>query len=359
MKVLFDHQIFASQKYGGVSKYFAELMHHLPQDSWILSNWLSNNEYAYELGLIQGRHFLASHDFRGKGRIMAELGKPKSIVKLLRGKYDVYHQTNFDDYAIRYLGKKPMVTTYHDVNFLTEQNYNRRMDLWQHASLQRADKIVAISENTKKDILKFFKVDENNIKVIYHGVDRFEIPETLKGRIIEHPYILFVGNRHLFKNFETFAKAFSTIASKYKDVHVICTKSDFTASELDMFAKLELTDRMHVIKADEMTLARLYRDALFFIFPSKYEGFGMPILEAFIRNCPVALSNTSCFPEIAGEAGAYFNPDDIEEMSEVMKRLLDDKDYRNELACEGRVRADDFSWEKCANEHYELYKTLA
>ena len=358
MKILFDHQIFASQKYGGVSKYFAELMHNLPQGCWDVSNFLSNNEYAYELGLIHGHRFFPNSEFRGKGRVLAEIGKLKSIMKIKAGKFDVFHQTNFDDYCIKALHKKPMVTTYHDVNFLTAQNYNKRMDRLQHASLKRADKIIAISENTKRDILQYFDVDESKIQVIYHGVDRFEIPETLSEMVLPYPYILYVGNRHAFKNFAAFIDAFGSIASRYKDIHVVCTKSQFGAEELSQFAKYRITDRMHVVKADEMTLARLYRDAIFFIFPSKYEGFGMPILEAFVRNCPVALSDASCFPEIAGEAAVYFNPDDIDSISETISLLLDDSDLRNKLKLMGAKRAEKFSWKKCADEHWKLYKSL-
>lgn len=358
MKILFDHQIFASQKYGGVSKYFAELLYNLPEGSWDLPSFLSNNEYVYELGLIRKRPFLPRYEFRGKGRMMAELGKPHSIMKIKAGKYDVFHQTNYDDYCIKYLANKPMVTTYHDVNFLTEQNYNKRMDRLQHTSLKRADKIVAISENTKKDIQNFFDVDEKRIKVIYHGVDRFTIPSSLEDRVFPYPYILFVGNRHLFKNFATFIEAFGNIAPKYKEIHVVCTKSDFTVNEKEKFHQLGITDKMHVIKADEMTLARLYRDAVFFIFPSKYEGFGMPILEAFSRQCPVALSNTSCFPEIAMDAGAYFDPNDVDSIAETMIHLLDDSDYRELLKNRGNDRVACFSWEKCAKEHYDLYSSL-
>lgn len=358
MKILFDHQIFASQKYGGVSKYFAELLYNLPEGSWDLPKILSNNEYAYQLGLIQGCKFLPNREFRGKGRMMSEMGKPSAILKIMSGKFDVFHQTNFDDFSFRFLGGKPMVTTYHDVNFLTDNNYNKRMDRLQHSSLKRADKIVAISENTKADMLKYFDVDESRIKVIYHGVDRFDIPSALSERIVPYPYILFVGNRHAFKNFDSFVKAFGIIAAQHKDIHVICTKSDFSTSELAAFEKFGIRDRMHVMKADEVTLARLYRDAVFFIFPSKYEGFGMPILEAFVRQCPVALSNTSCFPEIAKDAGAYFNPNDIESIADTMSKLLDDSFYREQLVQKGNKRAEDFSWKKCAEEHYKVYKSL-
>ena len=358
MKVLFDHQIFASQKYGGVSKYFAELIHNLPSGSWELANLFSNNEYAYQLGLIKGWHFFPQKEFRGKGRILEELGKPISAIKIMKGEFDVFHQTNFGDYCIPFLRRKPMVTTYHDINFLTERNYNKRMDRLQHASLKRADKIVAISENTKRDILKYFDVDESKIKVIYHGVDRFDIPPSLEKKVVPYPYILFVGNRHLFKNFAAFIEAFGRIAAQYEDIHIVCTKSDFTTEERDKFVKLGIAERMHVVKADEMTLARLYRDAIFFVFPSKYEGFGMPILEAMIRNCPVALSNASCFPEIAGDAGAYFNPDDVDDIAHVIYSLLDDTEYRKELIRRGEKRVADFSWEKCASQHYQLYQSL-
>ncbi|MDE7189631.1 MAG: glycosyltransferase family 4 protein, partial [Muribaculaceae bacterium] len=353
MKVLFDPQIFTSQVYGGVSKYFAEVIARMPADSWTVPAWLSNNEYARHYGLFKQIPFLPKYDFRGKGRFMVELIKPSAwaYMRLKRKQYDVVHQTNFDTYLFNAIGNKPLVTTYHDINFLTEHNYVPRMVKLQTASLRRADAVVAISNNTKADMLRYFDIDPAKIRVIYHGIDTPVIPETLSGRLVKDPYILYVGARHLFKNFDTFITAFAQIAHRYPEVKVVCTRSDITPSEGEMLKRLGVADRVQVVKADEMTLNRLYRDALFFVFPSKYEGFGMPILEAMVNGCPVALANASCFPEIAGDSGLYFDPSDVDSIAGALERMLDDENLRSELREKGYRRAAQFSWQRTADMH--------
>ena len=360
MKVLFDPQIFTSQVYGGVSKYFAEVIARMPADSWTVPAWLSNNEYARHYGLFKQIPFLPKYDFRGKGRFMVELIKPSAwaYMRLKRKQYDVVHQTNFDTYLFNAIGNKPLVTTYHDINFLTEHNYVPRMVKLQTASLRRADAVVTISNNTKADMLRYFDIDPAKIRVIYHGIDTPVIPETLSGRLVKDPYILYVGARHLFKNFDTFITAFAQIAHRYPEVKVVCTRSDITPAEGEMLKRLGVADRVQVVKADEMTLNRLYRDALFFVFPSKYEGFGMPILEAMVNGCPVALANASCFPEIAGDSGLYFDPSDVDSIAGALERMLDDENLRSELREKGYRRAAQFSWQRTADMHIEVYRSL-
>lgn len=359
MKIIFDHQIFASQKYGGVSKYFAEVISRLPENTWEVTARLSNNEYSRNYRLFKQIPFLPNTGFRGKGRIMAELGKPRSAARLLRGGYDIVHQTNFDPYLFKYIGRKPMVTTYHDINFLTPNNFNPRMKRLQGQSLERADGIVAISRNTKKDLLEFFPaIDESKIKVIYHGIDTPVIPKGLEARIFEKPYILYVGLRHLFKNFRAFAKAFASIAPRHPDLQVVCTRKDFSKEELESFRQTGISERMHFIAADEVTLNRLYRDAELFVFPSLYEGFGMPVLEAMANGCPTVIANTSCFPEIGGNACIYFDPLQPDSIAAVIEDVLMHEELRNSLRERGFKRAAGFSWQKCADAHFDFYKSL-
>ena len=358
MKVLFDHQIFSSQRYGGVSKYFAEIINLMPKDMREISAWLSNNEYVKHYSLFKATSFFPNKEFRGKGRVMSELGKVFSLYKIKQGDFDIFHQTNFDDYCIPALGNKPMVTTYHDVNFLTERNYNKRMVNLQRKSLARADKIIAISQNTKNDMLKYFDIDSNKIEVIHHGVSKIELNLDDQPQMIDTPYILYVGMRHAFKNFKMFVKAFGQIASKYPDVNVICTRSHFTLDELELFKQLKIENRFKVFLADEVTLARLYRDALFFVFPSIYEGFGMPILEAMVYGCPTALADASCFPEIAKDAALYFDPNDVDSIASTLDKYLNSADTRKLYSSRGLERVSYFSWERCAKQHINVYNSL-
>lgn len=358
MKVLFDHQLFAYQRYGGASKYFACLLHALPRDLWDTTTLFSNNEYVKHLNLFSCRHFLDKYYFRGQGRIMNEINKPYTVYQLRKQKYDVFHQTHFEPYCLKAIGKKPMVTTFHDINHSTF-NPNARIVAMQRKSLKRADGIVAISHNTKKDLMNVFEVDESKVHVIYHGIEikkYVNSPSALDG--IDYPYILYVGTRGHHKNFRRFVKAFSIFHRKFPDVKVICTFNPFTREEQLLFKQYGIVDSMIQMSVNEEMLMQLYRKAFFFIFPSLYEGFGMPILEAMANQCPVLLSDASCFPEIASDAGLYFDPLDVEDMADKMIRITDNPKLRTSFISKGIDRVKFFSWEKCAREHLKVYQSL-
>lgn len=355
MTVLFDFQIFTLQKYGGVSKYFAEVIRRMPKDSWRLNPLFSENEYLDFYNLVKQRSFPVKSNFKFKIPLLLELGKLSAIKEIRRGNFDVMHQTDFDPYALRHLGSKPMITTFHDANYLNGNNPRPRFLPFLSKSLRASDSIITISENSKRDLLHYYPdIPSERIHVIYHGIDTPQIhtPE----RVVNEDYILFVGGRERYKNFSTFAKAFSIIAPRYKGLKVVCTMRAFTPSETEMLQSLGIADRMIYMAAGEEVLNRLYRDALFFVYPSLYEGFGMPILEAMVNNCPVILSNASCFPEIAADAAVYFEPVETEDLADRMSQLLDSPDLRDNLIEKGKNRVKEFSWDKTAARHLEIYK---
>ncbi len=353
---MFDHQLFSYQRFGGASKYFAMLLNALPKEVWETTTIFSNNEYVNYLNLFPHKSFCKRFYFRGQGRIMNELNKPYSIYRLRKQDYDVFHQTHFETYCLKSIGNKPMVTTFHDVNFST-LNPNERIVKYQKKSLERADKIIAISNNTKKDLVRMFNVPEDKVAVIYHGIIH---PKTFykEKSLVDYPYILYVGTRSHHKNFERFVHAFAMLGKEYSDIKVICTFKPFTIQEIELFRKLHVEERFVHFMADENEINVLYQNALFFIFPSLYEGFGMPILEAMVNHCPVVLSDASCFPEIAQDAALYFDPLQEEDICLKMKYMLEDSTFREAMIVKGGERVKEFSWEKCAAQHLEVYRSL-
>jgi len=353
--------IFARQKYGGISKYFNELLQRIPQKDWELSLLVSNNHYLEETGLKKTLNFFSNVDFKGKERIMVELGVPYSIYKLKSKKWDVFHPTMMPARYSSYMPKnKPMVITAHDVlYYLFHKNNPKRewlleMDI---KAANMADKIIAISENTKRDYIQYFGIDEKKIEVIHHGIEKNK--QTIyKNRIEENPYILFVGIRYDYKNFSRFAKAFSIISEKNPEIRLICTGFPFSDSEKNELKSLNIIDKTKLILATEQEMAQLYHDAEMFVFPSTYEGFGMPILEAMVYDCPVVLSNTSCFPEIAQDAGLYFNPYEVDDIVDKITNMLMNVDLRKRYIELGKKRLSGFSWDKCAAEHVKTYNSL-
>lgn len=357
MKIFFDHQIFSHQKIGGVSKYFAKLLSHLPQGSWSTSTVFSENQYVKELNLFPTIQ-LPGPEFKGKGRLRLELGIPYTVWQLSRQKYDVYHQTHYELFSLWGIGKKPMVTTIHDMNFFT-YNINKRLQRDTIKSCERADHIIAISESTKNELVDLLKIDEKKISVIYHGIDHIKLDSIPNVHIYDFPYILYVGNRNNpFKNFNNFIKAFSLLSEKNSEIRLVCTGAPFNDQEQKLLEALKISNRCHSIFASEMQMIQLYRNAQFFVYPSISEGFGMPILEAMQCGCPCILSNVSCFPEIGQNAAMYFNPHSVDNIYEVMNQACQNESILRKLTNDGFQRVQFFSWEKTAAKHYSLYQSL-
>ena len=359
MRILFDHLCFW-QKYGGVPRYYVELMKRLPTSTYVTTVKFTNNEYLKEIPSIHVRPFLKEYYFRGKARLENEIGKFFSVPYLLKSDFDIYHQTHYDPYAFKFLSSRiKRVTTVHDMNYYAIPEYypakvalKRKLE----KSLKKVDHIITISQNSQKDICNYLNVPKEKISVIYHGVERNN--KTKAVSLPPMPYVLYVGARNKYKNFVKCLEAFSLLREKYRDIFLCCTGIPPTKAELAFLREQRVEDYVKFYQASDEELRFLYQNALFFIFPSLYEGFGMPILEAMINHCPVVLSDTSCFPEIAQDAGLYFNPEDIEDMYDKMCLMVENEELRIGLVAKGNERAKDFSWEKCAAQHLEVYKSL-
>jgi len=178
------------------------------------------------------------------------------------------------------------------------------------------------------------------------------------SRIIPEPYILYVGERFGFKNFARFVQAFALINEKFRDIKLICTGRGFSDLEKNQIESLHIRDKIVQISANEQTMAQLYRDAQMFVYPTYSEGFGMPILEAMVYNCPVVVSNVSCLPEVAGDACLYFDPFQVEDMAGKMEQLLNSPTLRQEIVAKGAAQLEKFSWDKSAKEHIAVYQSL-
>ncbi len=366
MKILYDNQIFSMQIYGGASKYYYELLKRVPASEWETTTLFSNNEYIRNQQLFKYLDFMPNHYFKGKSALMDYLNRPYTYFKLKYGTYDVFHQTYYSSYYLDAIKGKMMVTTFHDMNYSkfkecytnTFTNNVNEKELLQKKSLERADRIIAISHHTKKDLVELWNINPEKIEVIHHGVDKNKISNLSTSRIIEEPYILYVGERYGFKNFARFIQSFALISKKFRDLKLICTGRAFTVEEKNQLTSLHVMDKIVQIYANEQTMAQLYRDAEMFVYPTYSEGFGMPILEAMAYDCPVVVSNASCLPEVAGDACLYFDPFQVEDMTQKMELLLTSSSLRNELVTKGRAQLEKFSWEKSAQEHMAVYQSL-
>jgi glycosyltransferase involved in cell wall biosynthesis len=363
MKVFYDHYAFSYLKFGGISRYISELLKHIPKEEWSTSTLITNNRHIQNLGLIKTMGFLPNLNFRGKERIMFELNLPYTKYKLRTEEWDVFHATWFATPYLNDVKNKPVVVTIHDLIydiFFKDKDipYKDRIIGMGRKSAERADKVIAVSQHTKLDMIREWGIDEKKIEVIYHGVDK--TPKLISSnRLIEHPYIFFAGGgRSLNKNFDHLIEAFALLSERHKDLRLVCSGSSFTEAERQLMMHWKIQDKVLHFYANEQQMAQLYHDALMLVVPSYYEGFGMPILEAMVYDCPVVLSNASCFPEIAADAGIYFDPYNSEEMCTKMALLVENDEIRTKQLEKGRERLNFFSWEKCANEHQNVYRSI-
>nr|WP_262921691.1 glycosyltransferase family 1 protein [Pontibacter ruber] len=181
---------------------------------------------------------------------------------------------------------------------------------------------------------------------------------TLKQNLPEQ-YLLFVGNRALYKNFQSYLRAISSLFRKYNNLHLICAGGgSFNKEELTLIATLRLQNRIRQVAINDEKLSTLYRHATAFVFPSLYEGFGIPVVEAFSCGCPALLSNTSSLPEVGGKAALYFDPTSAEEMIHATEQILENTELRNIYAQKGVARATNFQWQTTAECTGNLYHAI-
>jgi glycosyltransferase involved in cell wall biosynthesis len=365
MKVLYDHQAFEFQKIGGISRYFSELIKNNPEAEFPVrysdNVYLLSNEFnKYNIIKRDFDNFLIPCNFKGKGRLFRYYNKifnylPASIKYLKKSDFDVFHPTYYDPYFLKYLKippPPPFVLTIFDM--IHEQYQDDKKTINNKKKLILAsNRIIAISENTKNDIIKIFPEVKNKITVVYLGSSF----QQLESNIPKENYILFTGARGGYKNFNTFLQAAAPLLLNY-DFNLICTGHPFNNEENILLNNLQIKNRTSCIFASENKLLELYSKASAFIFPSLYEGFGIPTLEAFASNCPAILSNTSSMTEVGGDAAIYFDPYSIDDMRNQIEHVITSTTLQNELIKKGKEQVKQFSWGKCAKETMEVYKNL-
>ncbi len=379
------------QKYGGVSRCFVELYKHMPSNIEVkIGVHETENAYLRELQLgvpkwHDYKQFILPFHFPLKGRLFAyynhlkynlpyqsgnelyfggyEYQKNRIIKELQLGNYDIFHPTFFDDYFLPYLNGKPFVLTIHDmIPELYPKYFDSEKDgqiIGKRKLAPLASAIIAVSEKTKEDVIRILEVPEEMVHVVYHGCS-FPMAEHTK-QIFDSPYILYVGDRIAYKNFDLFVREVAKNLIRHPELKVVCTGRAFNSGELAMFEGLGITDRFlqHWVKTDDEFYS-LYHHAACFVYPSEYEGFGIPILEAYKADCPVLLNHASCFPEIAGDAAIYFTlKRDESNLAEVMEDFLAMDDAQIEsLKQRQRERLNLYSWEKSALQLAKVYESV-
>lgn len=355
--VLYDHQAFDLQKFGGISRYFCEIIRklHIPYD---LSVRYSNNYYLNHWKLSKYLIPLPKFIYKYYRKKFQKANLQLALHLLESNRKYIFHPTYYDPYFLDYVGEHPYVITVHDmIHEKFPQYFNDAKEIIQRKKevILNAKRIIAISRNTKKDIVELLHIDPSKIDIIYHStsMEIFSGKHKLK---LPQRFLLFIGDRTPYKNFDRFIDVFAKIRKKDNNLFAVYTGSRLNRNERNAIAAKGVSKYIYHVKASDNALSELYSRTLLFIYPSLYEGFGIPILEAYACHCPIALSNTSCFPEIAGNAAAYFDPYSNESMYETITEIIYNESKRRQLIQLGNERLQYYSWEKAAKETEITYQ---
>lgn len=300
----------------------------------------------------------------GPKKFWTQLALPIKLF-LQRQKPDVFFSPAH--YAPRFC-PMPSVVTIHDLAYLTHPQEFKKRDLnqlksWTRYSVKKADRVIAVSKNTKKDLEKFYDVKPDKITVVYNGFDnnRFhqhlsktKIKKTLSIYNISGDYLVFLGTLQPRKNVTSLIKAMPKITKEHPNVKlVVIGKKGWLYSEIfSLVEKLNLKDQVIFTGfVPDEDVPYLLTGAQLFVLPSLYEGFGITVLEAMAVGTPVMASHVSSLPEVVGEAGILIeNPKNYAEIAQKANEVLENKDYANKLVEAGLKQSEKFSWTKCAKE---------
>ncbi|SDB68202.1 glycosyltransferase family 1 protein [Butyrivibrio sp. INlla16] len=355
MKVLYDYQVLLFQRYGGISRYYYEIYNRIRsmgEDTSIHCLFNKNAYFESELNC----HYKEEYS---KIPFKSLINKLYTINDVWRQKYDIIHPTYYDPYIIgKHKGK--LVVTVHDM--IHEKYYGVDVDARtiknKKKMIYAADQIIVVSENTKQDLLSYYPdIKEENIAVVYHGSSFKPHKFNKANEDFPSKYILFVGNRGEYKNYNRFFKAIEPILADMDDLYLVSIGGGLFNDEERIMHK-SVKEKVIHMDADDMTLSYAYSNALCFVFPSLYEGFGIPVLEAFSCGCPVVLSNTSSLPEVGGNAVVYIDPYNIENIEHEVRNLIGDEEKMMKMVEKGKKQLKKFNWDLAAEQTLECYRRV-
>jgi len=362
MKITFDDQIFTTQSRGGASRYFTELITEFGRHPELEVEPVTPFRYAKSEHLIEGSPLKYSKvplpGFAQRRKLLRTLN---SVHRLTRTDVpNIVHHTYYYPEYLRRPATARICTIYdmipeHYPELFPGGNPHSGKDTY----VEVCDALLCISRTTKADVLRHYGTLNKPVVVTPLGVGkRFFSASSIDTKW--HPYVLYVGNRAGYKNFGTLLNAFSKISKRQPTIKLLCVGgTQFTQAEIEEIAKLNLRDRIFHLMVTDNELPTLYASANCFVFPSRYEGFGLPILEAFAAGCPVVLAETECFVEVGDSAAQFFHPNDDEALIAIIERTINEPASRKFWSDEGRKRALDFSWYKTAESTRAVYQEIS
>ena len=362
MNIVYDHRIFSWQEYGGISRYFYELAKRVGNTRTFTASIVAPfhvNRYLLGGGVdVNGVHI---PKIKNSGRILSTLNDLISPVPIRLSQPDVLHETYYCKRSLAPRGCPSLVTVFD----MTHEKFPEHLlsrdktSEIKRAAVRRADHVICISENTQRDLIDIAGIPIEKTTVIHLGFTVTDQEEHVQLQVGTLPFLLYVGPRGGYKNFDALLAAYASSPILRGDFSLVAFGGGrFTSVEEEKIRALGLTGSVMQVAGDDALLTSLYKRSAAFVYPSLYEGFGIPLLEAMSCDCPVVCSNASSIPEVAGDAASYFNPADVDSIRTAIESVVVSSDVQNTLVLRGRERIGHFSWDKTANETMKIYQDL-
>ena len=350
--ILFEHSIFLHQKTGGISKYIYNLNEYLNKNNFksLIYSPLTINDNLKQKNKnnVFFIRFKKIPIFFTK--IFYAINNILTLLKIVIYKPDILHYSYYNNFFLSIVNKPSVLTVY---DLIHEKIKSKNYKFYKSKLVKKVNKIICISNQTKNDLIKYYNVKANKISVIYLGINQKKISRKKKN------YILFVGHREGYKNFNNLIKAYSKSNFLKKNFKLIVFGlNNFSEYEKNLIKKYDIARNIVYKHGNDNYLNTLYSQATAFVFPSYYEGFGLPILEAMRCGCPISCSNIQVFKEISNNSCVYFDPKNVQSIKRSIEKIVKSKKLQNKLIIKGYSNIRKFTWEKCAQETIKVYNSL-
>lgn len=365
MKIGIDARLYGAQKNRGIGRYIEKLLYHLQNIDTTNQYYIFLLPENYELFSITAKNF---HKIKVNIPWYSWREQLWWPFILYFYNFDLVHFTHFNVPII--YGRKYIITLhdlimthYTDDRSTTKNKYIYKIKIclarfMVNFTARKAKGIICPSQYTRSDVVKHLKIKKENCYVIYEAVESQPaqiLTDDFDKRLIPGKFFLYVGAAYPHKNLERMINGFLKFNKSDHYYLVLVGRQDYFYSRLR--EKYKNKNKIIFIgPVSDRELAYLYSQAIAFIFPSLIEGFGLPPLEAMQYNCPVISSNSSCLPEVLGEAALFFNPSQEEEISACLNKIITDKVLGENLRSKGKMLLQKYSWIKMATETAQLYK---
>ncbi len=364
MRVALDPQTFCLQAYGGISRYFLETaleLSRLPDTEVAVLAFAHINAYLASAPRSLGAGVRLPEPPEPLRPFLVRANQVLARRSLARHGANLVHETYYSRMRTAPRGMPTVITVFDMIHekFPDYAPRTARVARIKRAAIERADHVICISESTRRDLVALYGVAPSRTSVVTLGFSLGSGGAAEGTRPFAEPYLLFVGKRGGYKDFATLLRAYAAAAAVRREYLLACFGDQpFTARERSLMRELGVAPhRVRHAQGDDRSLAQHYRHAALFVYPSRYEGFGMPPLEAMALGCPVVCSNAASLPEVVGDAAVTFEAGDVGALRAAIESALGSPQAA-ELRRRGRERIKLFSWERCARETRAVYASV-